>query len=50
MAIKLVKGKCGCQGCIYEDKDTCPADDKVEGLNACSDGDESMIFVEVSDE
>ena len=50
MSVKLVKGKCGCQGCIYEHEDKCPADDKVEGLNACSDGDESMIFVEVSDE
>lgn len=48
--MKLVPAKCGCEGCLYEYEDECPADDKVVGLNACTKDDKSMIFVDEEDE
>lgn len=45
-----VKAKIGCQGCVYENEDTCPADLTKGGklnfdFSICSEENESLILV-----
>lgn len=53
--LKLVPAKCGCEGCYFEDRDTCPGYTTFGDPNkfeACTVNGTGMIFVkkEQSDE
>ena len=44
--LELRPAKCGCEGCFFEDADTCPGS---ETLDNCSLGDRAMIFIKKED-
>jgi len=50
--LRLVPGKCGCEGCVFEDEKDCPGygglDDKNK-FKACTENDTQMIFVKGED-
>lgn len=42
--LKLVRAKCGCDGCYFADKEDCPGDADNK-FAACSENGEQKIFV-----